>query len=230
LEERGVNKVQRNDVDDQSFRVELDSNADTCYVGGGVMIVNDTDRFINVTPFVKSLATTKRVPIVSAAIVYDDPRSGKVYVLIIHQALYFPDMPRSLLCPVQLRLNDVVINERPKFLTKHPTDKDHAMIIEDELVIPFEIHKVASYFHARKPTKKEYEECARFELTNPFPEWSPHDPVYAEEESKRLDDEGYVRQFRNHRQVSSVIHDEGDFINGVNGWTTPIMKYRTFHL
>jgi hypothetical protein len=95
MEEREVNKVQRNDVDDQSFRVELDSNADTCCVGGGVMIVNDTDRFINVTPFVKSLGTAKRVPIVSAAIAYDDPRSGKVYVLIIHQALYFPDMPRS---------------------------------------------------------------------------------------------------------------------------------------
>jgi hypothetical protein len=104
-------------------------------------------------------------------------------------------MTRILLCPMQMRLNDVVINERPKFLTNHPTDNDHAMII-DYLVIPLEIHQVALYFHGRQPTKKEYEECDRLELTSPFPEWSPHDPVvYAEEESKCLDDEGYVRQF-----------------------------------
>jgi hypothetical protein len=54
------------------------------------MIVNKTDRHINVTPFTQSLGSVKRVPIVSAAVAYDDPRSGKVYVLIIHQALHFP--------------------------------------------------------------------------------------------------------------------------------------------
>jgi hypothetical protein len=53
---------------------------------------------------------------------------------------------------MEMRLNDVVINERPKFLTNHPTDNDHAIIIDD-LVIPLEIHKVASYFHGRKQRK-----------------------------------------------------------------------------
>jgi hypothetical protein len=171
------------------------------------------DRHINVMPFTQSLSSVKGVPIVSAAIAYDNPKTVKGYVLIIHQALHFPEMTRSLLCPMQMRLNDVVINERPKFLTNHPTDNDHAMII-DGLVIPLEIHKVESFFHACKPTKKEYEECDRLELTSPFPEWSPHDPVYAEKESKCLDEEGYVRQFRNHRQLSSVTHDEGDLLNG----------------
>ena len=70
-------------VDQQFFRVELDSNADTCCVGGGVMIVNETDRFVTASPFVKSLGTIKKVPIVSAAVAYD-PRSGKVFILIIH--------------------------------------------------------------------------------------------------------------------------------------------------
>ena len=31
-------------VNQQFFRVELDSNADTCCVGDGVMIVNESDR------------------------------------------------------------------------------------------------------------------------------------------------------------------------------------------
>jgi hypothetical protein len=164
-----VNKVQTTNIDEEkSFRVELDSNADTCCVGGDVMIVNKTDRLINVTPFTQSLGSVKRVPIVSAAIAYEDPRSGKVYVLIIHQALHFPEITRSHLCPMQMRLNDVVINERPKFLTNHPADNYHAMIIDD-LVIPLEIHKVASFFYGRKPTKKEYEECDRLELTSHSP-------------------------------------------------------------
>ena len=140
-------------VDQRFFRVELDSNADTCCVGEGVMIVNATDRYVTATPFVNSLGTIKKVPIVTAAVAYDDPRSGKVVVLVIHQALYFPEMQRCLMCPMQLRLNDVVINQRSKFLTSHPTEKDHAIVVED-LLICLSINKVASYFDARTPTKK----------------------------------------------------------------------------
>ena len=55
-------------VDQRFFRVELDSNADTCCVGEGVMIVNATDRYVTATPFVKSLGTIKKVPIVTAAV------------------------------------------------------------------------------------------------------------------------------------------------------------------
>ena len=201
----------------QFFRVELDSNADTCCVGEGVMIVNATDRYVTATPFVKSLGTIKKVPIVTAAVAYDDPRSGKVVVLVIHQALYFPEMQRCLLCPMQLRLNDVVINERPKFLTSHPTEQDHAIVVED-LLICLSIKKVASYFDARTPTKKEYDECDRIELTYPFPEWCPHDPKFAEEEANRTDDDGCVRSVRNNRNVSQVTHDEGDLLTGFNGW------------
>jgi hypothetical protein len=109
-----------------------------------------------------------------------------------------------------MRLNDVVLNERPKFLTTHPTDQDHAIVLED-LTISLDIFNVASFFHGRTPTKKEYEESERIELTYPSPEWSPNSDIYAEEESKCIDEEGYTRKFRT-RQTSSVIHDDGEFI------------------
>jgi hypothetical protein len=96
MEEWEVNKVQTYYPDEgRSFRVELDNNADTCFFGGDVMVDNDTDRFINVTPFTESLVTVKRVQIISAAIAYDASRSGTVYILII-QALHFPELTRSL--------------------------------------------------------------------------------------------------------------------------------------
>jgi hypothetical protein len=158
------------------------------------MIVNVTDRYVSSSPFIESF--------VSAAVAYDDPRSGKIFILIIHQSLHFPEMNRSLLCPMHLRLNDVVANERPKFLTPHPTDQDHAIGVND-LVMCLRIHNVASYFDTRTPTKNEYEECDRIKLTYPFQEWCPHDTKYAKEEIKRTDDEGYVRQFHLDSRISS---------------------------
>ena len=118
---------------------------------------------------------------------------------------------------MQLRLNDVVINERPKFLTSHPTEKDHAIVVED-LLICLSINKVVSYFDSRTPTKKEYDECDWIKLTYPFPEWCPHDPKFAEEEANRTDDDGCVRSVRNNRNVSQVTHDEGYLLSGFNGW------------
>jgi hypothetical protein len=41
----------------ESFWLELDSNADTCCVGGGVMIIKKTDLQVSVTPFIKPLGS-----------------------------------------------------------------------------------------------------------------------------------------------------------------------------
>ena len=198
---------------DDWFRMELDSHADTCCVGNGVMIVNETHRKVNVTPFLKSLGTVKRVPIVTAAIAYDDPRSGEVFILIIHQALYFGDMSHCLLCPMQLRLNDVVINEQPKFLMHHPTEKDHAIIAEN-LLIPLELNGITSFFPGRMPTSDEYEKCSRIELTSPDPEWKPHDVQYSEQELTYVHSDGTLREhIRSIAEQQS--HNEERFINSM---------------
>jgi hypothetical protein len=58
------------------------------------------------------------VPIVTAAIAYDDPINAQTYLLIVHQALYFGDkLPHNLINPFQCRLNEVRINERARVLT-----------------------------------------------------------------------------------------------------------------
>jgi hypothetical protein len=59
-----------------------------------------------------------------------------------------------------MRLNDVALNERPKFLTTHPTDHDCAIILED-LTISLDIFDFSPFFHRSTPTKREYEECER---------------------------------------------------------------------
>jgi hypothetical protein len=202
--------MQTDDYGTDWFKVELDSHADTCCVGTDVLIVNETRRSVKVTPFLKSLGSVTKVPIVTAAIAYDDQKSGQVFILILHQALHFKDMDHCLLCPMQLRLNDVVLNERPKFLTTSPTDTDHAIIAED-LLIPLELCGVTSYFPGRKPTQYEYENCSRIELTYPDPEWQPHDVHYSEEESRFIHDDGTLRPGQ--RAISIMdSHNEERFL------------------
>jgi hypothetical protein len=193
--------------DNNGFRVDLDSHADTCCVGNGALIVNQTERTVRVTPFLQSLGSVDKVPVVTAAIAYDDPTTGEVFVLVIHQALHFPEMKNCLLSPMQLRLNDIEINERPKFLTDKPTTKDHAIVATD-LTIPLDLHGITSYFPARRPTTDKYKTSDRIELTYPHPNWSPHSEQFAEEEAKRNEIDGLSSW--NHRCIS-VVHDEESF-------------------
>jgi hypothetical protein len=92
---------------EDSFRVDLDSHADKCCVGNGVLIVNQTERTVRVTPFLKSLGSGIKVPIVAAAIAHNNPKTREVTILLVHQALHFPEMKNCLLSPMQLLLNDV---------------------------------------------------------------------------------------------------------------------------
>jgi hypothetical protein len=87
------------------------------------------------------------------------------------------------------------------------------------LTISLDIFNVASFFHGRTPTRKEYKECERIELTYPSPEWSTNSELYAEEETKCVDEEGYARKFKATRRTSSLVHDDGGFIRSINALT-----------
>jgi hypothetical protein len=52
--------------------------------------------------------------------------TGDVVILIVHQAIHIPRLTHSLLSTFQMRLNDAVVNEAPKFQCKRPTEFYHA--------------------------------------------------------------------------------------------------------
>jgi hypothetical protein len=81
---------------------------------------------VNVTPFTEALKGLDHKPIVSVALAFDDPRSGETICLIIHQAIYIEEMENNLLCPMQMRMHDVKINECPRFLSGAPNDESHS--------------------------------------------------------------------------------------------------------
>jgi hypothetical protein len=70
-----------------------------------------------------------------------------------------PTKQHNLLATMQLRLNDVIVNDVPKFLTDKPNKLTHIISVlgsstdpNDRLVIPLTIHRVTSSFPTRKPT------------------------------------------------------------------------------
>ena len=67
----------------------------------------------------------------SGALAYDNPTSHRTVIIVIHQAIYVPTMDCNLICPMQVRMNDVKLDDKPKFLTGDPTNESHAISCED---------------------------------------------------------------------------------------------------
>jgi len=128
---------------------------------------------------------------VSAVVSYthDD---GSNYMLILHQAIYIPDMEVNLIFPMQLRDNDIEVNDLPKSMCKHPTTDDHAIII-DYLTITLSIKGIISYFQVSKPTKQQWENTPmenRIALTYESPIWDPHSDRFQSAEKSMMDHKG----------------------------------------
>jgi len=169
----------------------LDSHADTCTFGRGSYILQDTGTTISVNPFDSSLGSINNVPIVTAALAYQDPTSLQTFILCFPQSLYIESLDTNLLCPLQLRANGVTVHETPlQFL--HPSDRSeegHSIIYDDgihHLHIPLELNGVISRFHTRKPLQHEIADEDRYPkiwMTNPKP-WDPYDISFEQVETE----------------------------------------------
>jgi hypothetical protein len=58
--------------------------------------------------------------------------------------------------------------------------------------------------------------------TYPLLEWNPHDAMFAEEEAKCMDKEGYAQKFGGKQQHSSVMFVEDDFVRRINKLTAQV--------
>ena len=94
------------------------------------LILLDYNRPVIVEGYDPALGT-KTYATVSGVLAYDDPVTGEVYHLVINQAIHIPHLDHHLLCPMQCRVNDVVVDNTPKFLASDPTDNTHALTIKD---------------------------------------------------------------------------------------------------
>jgi hypothetical protein len=90
---------------------ELDSHVDTCVLGLDALIFLDYDRPIVDESYDHSLGT-KTYTTISGGLVYDDPKTGKVYHLVINQAIHIPPhLDHHLLCPMPCQVNDLIVDD-----------------------------------------------------------------------------------------------------------------------
>ena len=94
----------------EESRTDLDSHAGQRAVGHNSLIVHDYERPINVSGYDPSGPIAKDMGMVSAALAYDDPLSGATVILLVHLAIYIPELSHNLLSPMQVRINDVIVN------------------------------------------------------------------------------------------------------------------------
>ena len=160
----------------------MDSHADTCVAGNNCTVLEYTGRNATVEAYSPDYPS-KEVPIATVATAYDCPGSGETFILIINEALYFGDtLSFSLLCPNQLRDNEIHVDERHR--THAPDSIFGIYVPTTPLHIPFDLDGVIAGFHSRQPTESELDNIANHvELTSKV-EWIPHlfSPSLAEEE------------------------------------------------
>jgi hypothetical protein len=74
---------------EEANRSDFDSHADCCVCGKEVLVFNDFDREVTVTGWDPE-GETQSLRIVSAALGYTMPQSGKTVLLIVHQSILSP--------------------------------------------------------------------------------------------------------------------------------------------
>jgi hypothetical protein len=112
-------------------------HADTCCVGKNFQILAYTNRVCDVSAFSNSYEVSKDVPIVLAATKYTDPDFSFSIILVVNQALSFPDVEYSLLNPNQLRYAGLDVWDNP-----FDTERKLEIVGENEnedqrIVIPY---------------------------------------------------------------------------------------------
>jgi hypothetical protein len=169
--------------------LELDSHADTCVLGRDALIILNYDRPVDVEGYDPSLGKQ----------CYDQ-QTGKVFHLVINQAIHIPHLDHHLLCPMQCRVNDVTVGETPKFLVPNPTDKTHALTITDNndptqaVHLPLALRGVTSLLYMWKPMVAEWEsdQFPRYHLTSESLTWDPTTTTYEEQELAMVNHHGNI--------------------------------------
>ena len=196
--------------------LDLDSHADTSVLGRDALIILDHQRPVTVQGYDPSLRShTYRT--VSGVLAYDNPHSGETYHLVIHQAIHIPHLDHHLLCPMQCRVNDVTVNDLPKFLATDPTENTHALTLPDPdfptrtITLPLKLRGVISSLNVWKPTSDQWnsENYKRLILTSETLTWDPLTTDFEEQEQAMTDFSGnIVRDATVRGRVQNLVINE----------------------
>ena len=88
----------------------------------------DFNRPVNVQGYEPSLGSSEYSTVIGVH-GYLHPHTGMAYHILTHQGISIPYLEHHLISPMQDRVNDVNVNETPRFLTHEPNVETHAIIV-----------------------------------------------------------------------------------------------------
>ena len=162
---------------------------------------------VNVTPFSDDFGMMPEVPVVHAAVAYDCHITGSTTILIINNALYIAEMEHNLLPPIMMRLNGIMVDECPKFLSHNPTIDSHSIFFPIKKArFPLDLHGTTSYIPTRRPKGlQEVNQYHNLTLTSEHPEWDPSSPIFSQQERAMTNWKGEIKtRSKPDRKILSV--------------------------
>lgn len=179
-------------------RCELDTHADTIVGGANTVLLEASGETATVHSFSDDRKPFSDVPIGTIATSWVDPKTSEVYLLVMHEALYFGDnLDHSLICPNQLRSYGIVVDDTPSQFDPQST---HSIVVPGEnVMIPLEMSGVISFFSSHKPSEDEILNSRRLILSSDRP-WDPGDPTFNSQE----------QAFARHSRISELLQNGDD--------------------
>jgi hypothetical protein len=135
-----------------------------------------TGEKVNVFLFSEDLPAVQEVPIATVLTVSESLKTGKLWMLIIHEALYFGEqLKESLLCPNQIRVAGNLVQDT---LKQFDPQSAHSITVPNIVVLPLDMHGVISHKWTCKPMAEEIKQYTNglFQeavLTKDIP-WEPY--------------------------------------------------------
>ena len=153
----------------------LDSGADTCVAGKHAWVVEINEGYTaNAHGFDDSSKALEGLPIVNVKYAYDDKITGETIIIELNHCIYLGGKKTDgILCPNQLRLNGLYVDERPSAL--FPGSQKTQCIVGDERTFPLEMNGPLMELHVRRPSLDEItnEDLQVITFTSPHG-WDPY--------------------------------------------------------
>mmetsp|Transcript_38822 Transcript_38822/g.82849 ORF Transcript_38822/g.82849 Transcript_38822/m.82849 type:complete len:728 (-) Transcript_38822:475-2658(-) len=200
----------------QIARCELDTRADTTCCGKNFLPLVFTGQTCDVNGFHGDLETISDVPVATCATVWQH-HSGRRFLLIFHETLYFGDsMDHSLINPNQMRDFGIDVWDN-----SYDKERDFG-IVADDILIPFETEGSTIFFETFLPTQDDLEKLPQIVLTSEE-EWDPLTVNMQRKPSKWIDDNELMIKEMNRNSRNNVPRDDEIFetdvllSQGING-------------
>jgi hypothetical protein len=97
------------------------------------LLIHDFRHPVHFHGYDESVAQCRHYKTVTGVLAYDHPSNSDTYFLIFHQAVLIPDLKVSLLSPMQMHDNYVLVNDEPKSMALALTSNHHSTIISQHL-------------------------------------------------------------------------------------------------